>query len=464
MEEQIEMIKISRWCHKLERKKIIALFNSISLGLVFLPKEIAENLFNFLEKPKEKKEIFKKFNKDIIIPLMEENILIPELRDDIQQLVETRQRLLEEVSLELMYLLVTDGCNLRCTYCFEETPVRTKEFKPTRMTKGTAKKAIDLFAKMSGRYGNPARKKVIHLYGGEPLLNPSVVKFAILYVNKLKNNGKLPSNCEIAIVTNGTLLNDNLATFFAKNNVTVGLSIDGPREINNIFRIAKKDGISVFDETIKAYNLLKKHGAKIGLSVTLTPVAVENFDQLLSFFLDEVGTMDGISLNLLHYNSNVTPNQKHYSQAVKCQIRAFKRFRRLGIYEERIMRKARAFVNREPCYSDCGVTGSQLVIAPDGQIGVCQDFVKPRTYFQGSVHKENVDPVALGIFNTWQKRSPFFMEQCFECEALGICGGGCPASAELKTGNRWNIDERICSHSKLTLEWLIWDTYSKLTQ
>lgn len=40
-------------------------------------------------------------------------------------------------------------------------------------------------------------------------------------------------------------------------------------------------------------------------------------------------------------------------------------------------------------------------------------------------------------------------------EALGICGGGCPASAELKTGSRWNVDERIYSHSKLTLEWLI---------
>ena len=51
---------------------------------------------------------------------------------------------------------------------------------------------------------------------------------------------------------------------------------------------------------------------------------------------------------------------------------------------------------------------------------------------------------------------------CFDCEVLGICGGGCPASAELKTGSRWNIDERICYHSKLTLEWLIWETFNKL--
>ena len=54
------------------------------------------------------------------------------------------------------------------------------------------------------------------------------------------------------------------------------------------------------------------------------------------------------------------------------------------------------------------------------------------------------------------------MEQCYDCEAIALCGGGCPASAELRTGSRWNIDDRICPHSKLSLEWLIWDTYKNM--
>ncbi len=113
-------------------------------------------------------------------------------------------------------------------------------------------------------------------------------------------------------------------------------------------------------------------------------------------------------------------------------------------------------------FADCSVVGSQIVIAPDGKIGVCQDFVKPRTYFEGSVFQKNYDPFKSGLFKEWQARSPFYMEQCFDCEALGMCGGGYPASVELKTGSRWNIDERICFHSKLTLEWLIWETFNKL--
>jgi uncharacterized protein len=51
------------------------------------------------------------------------------------------------------------------------------------------------------------------------------------------------------------------------------------------------------------------------------------------------------------------------------------------------------------------------------------------------------------------------MEECFDCEAIAICGGGCPASVELKTGSRWNIDERICPHSKNTLYWLILESF-----
>ena len=103
-----------------------------------------------------------------------------------------------------------------------------------------------------------------------------------------------------------------------------------------------------------------------------------------------------------------------------------------------------------------------LVIAPDGRIGVCQDFVKPRKYFPSSVHDADHDGLMDRLFGEWRDRSPFNMLECQECPALGICGGGCPASAELKTGDRYNIDERACHHSMQTLEWLVWDSFEIL--
>jgi uncharacterized protein len=240
MNRQGEMMRISRWCHSFSRYKVMALINAISLGVIFISEKAGRKLLGFLKKPKRKQELFDEFGKDAILPLLEENILVVENSNDMQYLVEVRQKLLDEISLELMYLLVTDHCNLQCRYCFEETPDLNKKFKPVHMTQEIAKKAIDLFVKLVEQYGNPTKIKVIHLYGGEPLLNPDIVKFAVLYVEKLKREKFFQADYEIAIVTNGVLLNEELAAFFAEHRVTVGLSIDGPRDINNVCRVAKK--------------------------------------------------------------------------------------------------------------------------------------------------------------------------------------------------------------------------------
>jgi len=81
------------------------------------------------------------------------------------------------------------------------------------------------------------------------------------------------------------------------------------------------------------------------------------------------------------------------------------------------------------------------------------------------IHGESVKFLGYlpsGLFDEWKKRSPLFMEECFNCEAVAICGGGCPASVELKTGNRWDVDKRICPHSKKTLHWLISESFQGL--
>jgi len=457
-----EKMKISRWCHIFEKKDTVALFHSLSLKVVFLHKKTSEIFFRTFKKAKTKQELVRKFGEKFVSSLLTEGIIVNQCLNEEKLLDGIRERLLKDISLELMYLLVTDHCNLRCRYCFEETPKTDDNFKPVSMKIETAKDAIDLFVGLLKKYSNPEKKKIIHLYGGEPLLNPKVVKFSVLYLKDLKKENKFLSNCEIAIVTNGVLMNDGLAKFFSDHKVTVGLSIDGPRDVNNTYRIAKNPSVDVFDKVLSAYNLLKKYKAKVGLSITLTPLVVENFDQVLNFFIRTFHDIGGCAFNSIHFNPGVSLGDDYYYKAAVCQLKAFQKMRELGIYEERGIRKAKPFVECRQVFADCGVVGSQLVIAPDGKIGVCQDFVKPRTYFSGSVHDVDYDPIAAGIFEGWKKRSPFFMEQCLGCKAVAICGGGCPASVELKTGNRWNVDERICPHSRLFLEWLVWDMYSNL--
>ncbi len=458
MEEKVYYI--SKWCHSYVSEDVIALFHAVNLFVIFLPKEDGDALLSMVGRPINQIELNTLLDRETLQALIDEKLLVTNPIQDEDLLHQTRGVLRREITIELLYLLVTDNCNLRCRYCFEETPTGACDFKPATMTRETARLAIDTFARLQTKYGDPNKIKVIHLYGGEPMLNPDIVMYAVEYIELLKTDGRLPADTVITIVTNGTLMTEEQASFLARHRVTVGLSLDGPSTVNNLYRVGKRSELNVYQTAMDTYDLLVKHDVNIGLSVTLTPESVDHFSEVFNFFISRLQDTKGFALNLMHFNYGVTPPTDYYEKAVYCQLEAFKLFRERGIYEERIMRKVKAFIARKAMYADCGVVGNQLVVAPDGLIGVCQDFVKPRTYFDGSVHDPLFDPIELGTFADWVDRSPLNMNECQACPAMGICGGGCPASAELKHGSRWHLDERICFHSRKVLEWLIWDTYA----
>ncbi|MFH0856760.1 MAG: SPASM domain-containing protein, partial [bacterium] len=74
---------------------------------------------------------------------------------------------------------------------------------------------------------------------------------------------------------------------------------------------------------------------------------------------------------------------------------------------------------------------------------------------------DGFNPYEHPFWTEWSKRSPFNMSQCKYCEALTICGGGCPHNADLNNGSIWEVDASFCIHAKETLQWLIWDLYEK---
>lgn len=448
-------MRFSKYVHTFHREGVSAIFHALTFEVAYLS---TENLVELQNNPQDIKRDFAELHE----MLKEAGFFVDESTDEEASFEELRTRMLKSISLELLYLLVTDGCNLRCSYCFEDAPHGANTTRASAMSTSTIRRSINIFSKMSQRHGNPTKKKVIHLYGGEPMVNRRGVHEAIRYIQILKQGGALPADCQATIVTNGVLLQKSDVELFAEHGVTVGLSVDGPPDITNLHRIPKRSGINVHEDIVRAFRLLKTHGVKTGLSATITPRALECDEEFLDFFTEgEFAQADGLSLNLLHYTPHFPLPEGYYEQATTLQIKAFQRFREKGIYEERIMRKARAFVDRMPAYADCGVVGYQLVIAPDGKIGVCQDFVKPRTYFTRSVFDENTDDLLEDLFAAWRTRSPFYMPDCQNCSAIGICGGGCPASAEMRTGNRFNLDERACYHSRQVLEWLIWDAYEQ---
>jgi len=456
--------RITKWCIAFENENIIALLHSLSLFVIYLPKEVGEFIISTKKKnqPEELKYFKKRLGDDLSKILIDKNIIIPNKYNESNESYILGKKLKDSQPLNIMYLLLTDGCNFKCKYCFEEIP-SLKNFTSCKMNRETAEKAIEKFSQLRRKYGNDEIITVINLYGGEPLLNKDVIYFSIVKIKKLINLGYLPQNTQIVLTTNGSLVTTRLAKFLAQHEVSVGLSIDGPIECNDKYRISKNKK-SAFELAYKGYKILTRSNVEVGISFTITPEVLKNQEGTIDFLIDELGIKNGMGFNILHYNSKIMPDTTYYTEASEFILKTFKKFRELNIYEDRIMRKVISFLKQNPIYADCGIIGNQIVVSPDGKIGICQDFIKPRSYFHGSVFDEDYDPVKSNLYNDWEYRSPLFTKECQNCEAIAICGGGCPASVEIETGNRWNIDKRFCPHSKITLNWLIWDTYSHLNQ
>ncbi|MCF7820692.1 MAG: SPASM domain-containing protein [Candidatus Pacebacteria bacterium] len=454
--------KLSKWCHFfIIKNDAVAVFHSLSMFVAFFDVNKGNKLKALKTVKHFKKTHISFLDEEDLSLLLDENLIVSSSFDELQQIYDLRENLLKNLRLDLMHLLLTDSCNMKCLYCFEDSPSKPKNFSETMMSEKTASQSIDFFSSLTKRYGSIDGDKVIHLYGGEPLLNFSALKSAVLRTEELKGSGVLSKKTNLVLITNGLLLTEEKADFLAENKVSIGLSIDGPKHLNDIYRISK-DGNEVFSRIIKAYKIINERNINVGLSVTLTPDVVNNFSEVLDFLINDLKIKDGLTFNILHYNPKVPTSDDYFEKSADCIIRAFKVFRELNIYEERMMRKVKSFVNQEPMFADCGVVGNQIVIAPNGQVGVCQDFVKPKTYFGKFINDFGYNPVKDGLFDEWRKRSPLFMEECFDCEAVAICGGGCPASVELKTGDRWNIDKRICPHSKKTLNWLVLESFQNV--
>jgi uncharacterized protein len=141
-------------------------------------------------------------------------------------------------------------------------------------------------------------------------------------------------------------------------------------------------------------------------------------------------------------------------------LKFFDTHRNTDVVESRILRKVEAFIKHEPHINDCGACGNQIVVAPDGQVGICQDGLGEEKFFIGEIY--NFSFSANPQIQEWAIRSPFNMDVCLDCHALGICGGGCPYGASLRHETIWDMDDRFCVHSKTSLEWLVWDLYSQM--
>ena len=177
-------------------------------------------------------------------------------------------------------LQVTQNCNLRCKYCSysnsNNTTQRNHSLK--HMDFDTAKKGIDYFVKHS----SDSEDVAIGLYGGEPLIEFDLVKKIIEYSNQ-QFRGK---NITFSLTTNGTLLTPDKFKYLIDNNVSIVLSIDGPKQIHdkNRIMVSGKGSFDLIMRNLKS--IYDKWGERLysRMSMNMVVDPMNDLDEICSLF------------------------------------------------------------------------------------------------------------------------------------------------------------------------------------
>ncbi len=326
----------------------------------------------------------------------------------------TENSFFDEKTVNDLILMLSQACNLRCTYCYADGgEYNNRGF----MTQEVAQKAIDFI------YNTSEKDEInINLFGGEPLLNFEMFKFCVEYSKKkaIETNKKL----RFSTTTNGTLLNEEIASFLEQNKFAITLSIDGDESTHDKNRF-NVNGDGTYKEIVeKVGKYLKIHN--ITARATLT-----NFNTNIDEIYDHLYSLGFASIHITHSINMLDEEGFHnLGLAYKKMITKFKDALADCNYDyckkmSNVMSMLNRYYNGGMRKKFCGAGNNMIAVDIDGSIFACHRLVnntetKYGTIFDGYnqiLRKHIIGEMALTIKN----------EECNECWCKSLCGGGCPS-------------------------------------
>ena len=325
------------------------------------------------------------------------------------------------VNICRLYLLTTNRCNLACKYCAIESG-KPRGFEFCDMTEQTAKKAVDLFAQT---LWPRAELPVMVIYGGEPLLNWKTTRFAIEYARRLQEEGRLPQNLKISLKTNATLMTPKIAEELAELYAEVDVSLDGTAEQHDRLRV-KRDGRGSWEDAVKGAGIVREKTGELNVIFTIGNHNIAGVGEAFGCF-KELG-VTGVGINPVDHIGD-GPEAKALDAAF---FNAVELAENLGIKSlGRISKIRQYFREKRLRPHHCDGYGSQIAVTPDGRIGPCHIMAERGERVVASLNEDGL-PEKLrtsGAMIEMARSPPFRREECQDCIGLGLCGGGCLASA-----------------------------------
>jgi uncharacterized protein len=332
-------------------------------------------------------------------------------------------------------------CNLDCKYCFFLSKEELYPGSHFRMKDHVLESYIRQTIE-----AHSAPEVTIAWQGGEPtLMGLEFFRKSIEIEKKCQKPGTTIQN---TLQTNGTLLNDEWCTFFRQNNFLIGLSIDGPREMHDAFRV-DKGGQPTFDKVMHGARLMQKHRVEFNVLTTVHAANGDHPLEVYKFLRDEVGTQFIQLIPIVErINQNGRTGFQEGNTVTDRSVKAAQYGRFLiAIFDEWVRNDVgHVFVNvfDSALASWVGVPGSLCIFAEtcgqatalehNGDLYSCDHFVEPK-YFLGNIQQQPL----VQLLTSGQQQEfgadkrdtlPLY---CRKCEVRFACNGECPKNRFILT-------------------------------
>ncbi|KKG02624.1 anaerobic sulfatase maturase [Methanosarcina mazei] len=335
-------------------------------------------------------------------------------------------------------------CNLACTYCFFLEKELLYPGSRFRMSDEILENYI---RQLIAAHNSP--QVTVAWQGGEPtLMGIDFYRRAVELQEKYRKPGMTFEN---TMQTNGTLLDDEWCRFFKENNFLIGISIDGPRELHDAYRVDKKGGGS-FDRVMKGLRLLQKHGVEYNVLTTVNRVNADYPLEVYRFLRDEAGTdwiqfipvierINDEGRTLYQQGDRVSDRSVQPEQFGGFLSRIFDEWVRNDVgrvFVQTFEASARRWLGlpsgmcvfEETC-------GTGLALEHNGDLYSCDHFVEPE-YLLGNIMENELGVLAASEkqYRFGQDKRDTLPQVCRECEVFFACRGKCPKNRFLTTPSR----------------------------
>ena len=343
---------------------------------------------------------------------------------------------METAAREFQIMVKTIGaiCNLDCHYCYY---LKKEDLYP----KGTNFRLNDeTLERYIIQHIQATPKEIVSFswHGGEPtLLGVDFFRKAVKLQKQHLPEGKKIIN---GIQTNGTTINQEWCEFFAKESFYIGLSLDGPRELHDHYRVTKGQK-PTHKQVVQAFQMLRRHKVHVDLLCVVHDVNVRHPTQVYRY-LKEIGGQYLQFLPLVEINDDpeksINPRSvpaAAYGEFLSTIFDEWVRNDIGKIFIQLFDESVRPFLGMEHALCIYRETcGDVPVVEHNGDFYSCDHYVSPE-YKIGNIFEQTLaemveDPRQREFGkNKWTSLPRY----CRECEVLSMCNGGCPKDRVIKT-------------------------------